>query len=439
MFEGISERLQAVFQGLRRKGKLSAQDVEAALRQVRMALLEADVSYVVVKDFLNQVRERALAANVLESLTPAQTVIHVVHQALIELLGGAAARPPWSSRPPTVWMLVGLQGAGKTSLAQKLALHVKNQGHRPLLVALDFRRPAAILQLETLGRAIDVPVWKGKGGDQDPATVARSALEEARRLGYDVLILDTAGRTELDAALLEELRRLKVAVPPTAVLLVADAMTGQTAIEVGQRFEEAVGIDGVCLTKLDGDARGGAALSFRHLLQKPIFFAAVGEKPEALEVFHPDRMASRILGMGDVLTLIERAASRIEPVDRQAMEAKWRKGEIDLDDFLAQLRQMRRMGPLQEILSLIPGLGQALRGQTIDERELSRVEAILSSMTPEERRDPRLLNASRKRRIARGSGTEVADVNRLLRQFEEMKKMMKLLKKRRGLPRLPGL
>jgi signal recognition particle subunit SRP54 len=437
MFEALTERLGEVWRGLRARGKLTEADIDEALRQVRLALLEADVAFTAVKAFLSLVRQRAMGERVLTSLTPGQTVIHIVHESLIEFLGGTAARPPWSPKPPTVWMLVGLQGSGKTSLAQKLALFARREGHRPLLVADDLRRPAAIEQLEMLGRQIEVPVFARPS--DDPVAVAVAGLEEARRRGLDLVILDTSGRTDLDEDLLEELRALRAAVRPTAVLLVADAMTGQAAVDVGARFDAAVGIDGVCLTKLDGDARGGAALSFRHQLGKPIYFAATGERAEALEPFHPDRMASRILGMGDVLTLIERARQEVSEREAQEMAERVRGGDFDLDDFLRQLRQLRRMGPLQELLAMIPGLPATLKGRSVDERELKRVEAILSSMTPAERRDPRILNASRKRRIARGSGTEVADVNRLLRQFEEMRRLVRQLGRLRGGRTLPRL
>ncbi|MBE3590268.1 MAG: signal recognition particle protein [Firmicutes bacterium] len=428
MFEGLTERLQGVFARLRGRGRLSEEDVQAALREIRLALLEADVHFKVVRDFVERVRQRAVGQEVLQSLTPAQQVVKIVHEELARLLGeGAEARLAAAPKPPLVVLMVGLQGSGKTTTTAKLGLHLKRQGKRPLLVAADVQRPAAADQLEKLGRALEIPVFRRDGAV--PEAIAAASLEEAERTGRDAVLIDTAGRLHVDEELMEELLRLHALCRPHETLLVVDAMTGQDAVSVAEGFCSRLPVTGIILTKLDGDARGGAALSVRAVTGRPIKFAGVGEKPEALEPFHPDRMASRILGMGDVLTLIERAQAAVDADKTRALEARLRSAEFTLEDFLDQMQQLRRMGPLEQILGMLPGMGQLrqLRGAGLDERELSRVEAIIRSMTPEERRRPQIIDGSRKRRIARGSGTQVQDVNRLLKQFEELRKLMRMM------------
>lgn len=449
MFERLTERLQAAFRRLAGRGRLSECDLDDALGEVRAALLEADVNLRVAQDFLARVRERALGQEVLGSLTPAHQVVKVVRDELVQLLGGTRAALRVSPRPPTVVMLVGLQGAGKTTTAAKLALHLRRQGRRPLLASCDVHRPAAAEQLAILARQVDVPFAGFSGGAgrlaeerADAMAVALRAREEALRLARDFLVLDTAGRLHVDQELLEELRRIRAAVEPHEVLLVLDAMTGQDAVAVAEGFHRQVGLDGVILTKLDGDARGGAALSVLYVTGCPIKFVGVGEKPEALEPFHPDRMASRILGMGDLLTLIEKAAAAYEE-ERAAEAARKASKGMDLDDFLYHLRQLRRMGPLQELARLVPGLGALGGSLQVDERLVSRTEAIICSMTPEERRKPEIINGSRRQRIARGSGTTVQDVNRLLREFQQVRELLGRLAgaggKRRGGGGWPGL
>ncbi|MFN3285010.1 MAG: signal recognition particle protein [bacterium] len=435
MFEALQERLVGVFRRLSGRGVLRPEDVDAAVREVRLALLEADVHVQVVRDFIARVREAAVGREVWKSLTPAQQVVQVVYEELVRLLGGEHRELVPAPRPPTVVLLCGLHGTGKTTQAAKLALYLRRRGRRPLLVAADLQRPAAVRQLQVVGERAGVAVFAADL--TDPAEVARSAVDHARSAGYDFVLVDTAGRVHVDDDLLQELRRVREAAGAHYVLLVVDAMTGQEAVRVAQRFHEALAIDGVILTKLDGDARGGAALSVVAAVGRPVMFVGTGEKLEALEPFHPDRMASRILGMGDVLTLVERAREAVDAQRAAELERKLRRAEFTLEDFREQLRQVRRMGPLQSLLELIPGLA-ALRGPRPEaeaqERELKRMEAILDSMTPQERRDPSILNASRKRRIARGSGTTVQDVNRLLKQFEEAKRMMRELERmgRRG-------
>ncbi|QIA26915.1 signal recognition particle protein [Thermaerobacter sp. PB12/4term] len=440
-FEGLAEKLQAVFKRLRGKGKLTEADVEAALREVRLALLEADVNFKVVKDFIARVRERAVGQEVLESLTPAQQVIKIVHDELTQLMGGQHARLDLGGELPAVVMLVGLQGSGKTTTAAKLARLLTRQGRQPLLVAADVYRPAAVEQLVTLGQQVQVPVY-APGTDRDPVDIAREGVAEARRRGRDVVLIDTAGRLHIDDALMDELERIRQAVAPREILLVVDAMTGQDAVNVAETFHRRLGIDGVILTKLDGDARGGAALSVRAVTGRPIKFVGLGERVDQLEPFHPERMASRILGMGDVLSLIEKAQAAFDAQQAQRLERKLREQTFDLEDFLEQLRQVRKMGPLDQLLAMIPGLGGRLKDVTVDERELRRIEAIIQSMTPEERRRPEIINASRRRRIAMGSGTRVQDVNRLLKQFAETQRLMKQVagaarRGRRGLGNLP--
>ncbi len=434
MFDTISNRLNDVFGQLRAKGRLSEADVDAALREVRLALLEADVNVVVVKSFLARVKERAVGAEVTKSLTPGQQVVRIVHEELIKTLGEEAplVRP---AAPPLVILMAGLQGSGKTTTAAKLAKHLKSRGRRPLLVAGDLQRPAAIDQLETLGKRIDVPVLADRKGK--PAKLAKAALKHARNEGHNVVIIDTAGRLQIDDDLMKELATVRKAAEPDEVLLVVDAMTGQEAVNVAQGFLDHTELTGLILTKLDGDARGGAAISAREVTGRPIKFVGLGEGLDDLDVFHPDRMASRILGMGDVMTLIEKAETAYDEKEAIAAAEKLRKATFDLEDFLEQFQQLRKMGPLQQLVSMLPGAGQMLRDVEIDERDLNRVEAIIRSMTPEERHNPKVINGSRKRRIARGSGTRPQDVNAVLKQFSEAQKMMKALAS--GKSPIPGL
>ncbi len=429
MFESLSEKLQDVFSRLGRKGRLTEQDVDAAMREVRMALLEADVSFKVVRQFVARVRERAVGAEVLQSLTPAQQVIKIVHEELLELLGNQPGKLEIAPTPPTIVMLVGLQGSGKTTTAAKLAVHLRKQGHRPLLVAADPYRPAAVTQLQTLGKQIDVPVYADE--QQKPPDLARSAVQHARSMNQSVVILDTAGRLHIDDALMQELQQIKSRVQPQEILLVADAMTGQDAVRVAEEFHTRVGLTGLILTKMDGDARGGAALSIRSVAGVPIKFIGVGEKLDALETYHPDRLATRILGMGDVLTLIERAQQTMDQEQAAALQKKLRTASFTLNDYLVQLRQLRQMGPLDQILDMIPGMSRFMKTQNmpaITEKELKRVEAIILSMTPQEREHPEIIGGSRKRRIARGSGTTPADINQLLNTHRQMQQMMKQMK-----------
>jgi signal recognition particle subunit SRP54 len=441
MFDQLSERLGAIFSRLSGRGKLGEGEVNEALREVRVALLEADVSLVAAKAFVARVKEKALGANVLESLTPAQTIVKIVHEELVELLGGAgqANRLQFSDAPPSIVMLVGLQGSGKTTQAGKLALRLKEQGRRSLLVAADVYRPAAIAQLQTLGKQIDLPVFEQ--GTGDPVKIARNGVAEARRLGMSTVIVDTAGRLQIDEQLMDELARIKAAIEPKEILFVADAMTGQEATNVAKGFHERLGITGVVLTKMDGDTRGGAALSIHEVTGAPIKFVGVGEKLSALEPFYPDRLASRILGMGDVLTLIEKTQSLYSEEQAKKLEEKFLKQSFTLDDFLEQMRQVRKLGSMTDLLKMVPGLSRALpKDFEIPERELAKVEAIICSMTRKERRNPDLLNGSRRKRIAHGSGTQVSDVNRLVKQFEQARQMMKQFSgnKKRRMPRLPA-
>jgi signal recognition particle subunit SRP54 len=439
MLEALSERLGAIFSRMSNRGRLSETDVAEVLREVRVALLEADVSLKVAKDFVNATKEKATGADVAASLTPAQTVIKIVHDELVELMGGAQARLTYSDTPPTIYMLVGLQGSGKTTHAGKLALRLKEQGRRTLLVAADVYRPAAIAQLQTLGKQIDLPVYAA--GQGDPVQIARDGVAEAKRLGIPTVIIDTAGRLQIDDALMVELENIKAAVKPIEILFVADSMTGQEATNVAKVFNDRLGITGVVLTKMDGDSRGGAALSIHKITGAPIKFVGVGEKLSALEPFYPDRLASRILGMGDVLTLIEKTQAVYTEQQAKDIAQKLRKSEFTLDDFLEQLRQVRKMGSMNDIMKMIPGLSKALPNVDIDERDVKKVEAIICSMTRRERSRPDILNGSRRKRIAAGSGTQVADVNRLVKQFEASRQMMKQLgggKGMRGL-KLPGL
>jgi signal recognition particle subunit SRP54 len=435
MLETLSERLGAIFARLGNRGRLTEADVNDVAREVRIALLEADVNLAVAKDFVARVKEQAVGAEVLASLTPAQSVLKIVRDELVRVMGGAAARLQFSDAPPSVIMLVGLQGSGKTTHAGKLGLRLKEQGRRSLLVAADVYRPAAIDQLETLGKQIDLPVYSGDR--RDPVKIAAGGVAEARRLGLSTVIIDTAGRLQIDDALMIELERVKAATTPKEILFVADAMTGQEASNVAKGFDERLGITGVILTKMDGDTRGGAALSIFQVTGAPIKFVGTGEKTNALEQFYPDRIASRILGMGDVMTLIEKTQSVYSEAQARELEAKLLKNDFTLDDFLAQLRQVRKMGSMSEIVKMIPGLSRALPDVEVDERDVAHVEAIICSMTSRERRYPQILNGSRRRRIALGSGSEVADVNRLIKRFESSRQMMKQLGGKRG--RLPSL
>lgn len=438
-FEGLTERLQAVMQKLRGKGKVTEADVKEAMREVRLALLEADVNFKVVKQFIDRVKERAVGQEVLKSLTPGQQVIKVVNEELTRLMGGEQSKLIQADRPPTIVMMVGLQGAGKTTTTGKLARYLTKQNRRPLLVAADVYRPAAIRQLEVLGEQLNVPVFS-LGDKESPVTIAREGVAKAKEAGHDYVLIDTAGRLHIDEAMMDELRQIRDTVQPHEILLVVDAMTGQDAVNVAESFHKELGLTGVVLTKLDGDTRGGAALSVKAVTDCPIKFVGMGEKTDALEPFYPDRMASRILGMGDVLSLIEKAQAAVDAEKAKELQEKMRTQTFTLEDFLDQLQQVRNMGPLDEMLAMLPGAGQlkGLKNLQVDEKKLAHTEAIIRSMTPEERMHPEIINASRRRRIAQGSGTSVQEVNRLLKQFEEMKKMMKQLttmaktKKKRG-------
>ncbi|MGJ7922417.1 signal recognition particle protein [Neobacillus sp. LXY-4] len=426
-FEGLADRLQNTIQKIRGKGKVSEADVKEMMREVRLALLEADVNFKVVKDFVKKVSERAQGQEVLKSLTPGQQVIKVVKEELTELMGGEQSKIAVSNRPPTVILMVGLQGAGKTTTTGKLAnLLRKKYNRKPLLVAADIYRPAAIKQLETLGKQLGMPVFS-LGDKVSPVEIARQGIAKAKEEHHDYVLIDTAGRLHVDEALMDELKQIKELSKPDEIFLVVDAMTGQDAVNVASSFNETLGLTGVVLTKLDGDTRGGAALSIRSVTQTPIKFVGLGEKMDALEPFHPERMASRILGMGDVLTLIEKAQANVDEEKAKELEKKMRTASFTLDDFLDQLGQVRNLGPLDELLKMMPGANKikGLNNVTIDEKQISHVEAIIRSMTKEEKIHPELINANRRKRIAKGSGTTVPDVNRLLKQFEDMKKMMK--------------
>ncbi|HJB31343.1 MAG TPA: signal recognition particle protein [Candidatus Oscillibacter excrementavium] len=436
-FEGLTEKLNATFKRLRGKGRLSENDVREAMREVRLALLEADVSYKVVKEFVANVTERAVGSDVLDSLTPAQQVIKIVNEELTKLMGGGTAKLSMANNGPTVVMMVGLQGAGKTTTTAKLAGLMRRQlGKRPLLAACDVYRPAAIEQLKVVGGQLDLPVFEE--GQGDPVQIAADAIRHARDHGSDMVFLDTAGRLHVDEALMDELKRMKSAVHPNEILLVVDAMTGQDAVNAASAFDEALGIDGVVLTKLDGDARGGAALSIRASTGKPIKFVGTGEKLDMIEPFHPDRMASRILGMGDMLSFIEKAQQNYDEKQAAKLEEKLRKNRLTLQDYYEQLQQLRNMGDLSQLAGMMPGnLGRQMAGATIDDKALAHTEAIILSMTPQERENPQILNASRKKRIAAGCGLQVVDVNRLLKQFEMMQQLTKQMTRGR-LPRMGG-
>ncbi len=428
MFDSLSGRIQGIFKKLRGKGHLTEADVDAVMREVRLALLEADVNFKVVKSFVARVRERCVGGEVLESLTPAQQVIKVVDEELTALMGGSAATLTLAPRPPTVIMVAGLQGSGKTTACAKLAYHLKKQGRQPLLVACDVYRPAAIDQLEALGSEMNAPVWRRDG--TDVVEIARSGISRANEIGADVVIIDTAGRLHVDKEMMDEVARLRDEVKPHQILLVVDAMTGQDAVNVAVAFQERLDFDGVILTKLDGDARGGAALSVKAVTGKPVKFASLGEKIDSLGVFYPDRMASRILGMGDVLTLIEKAEASMDQKRAAELEEKLRAAQFTFDDFLDQMQQVREMGPISQLVSMVPGLEKlAGKGVALEEKDLERIEAIIRSMTPQERANPQVISGSRRARIAEGSGTTTGQVNQLLKQFAATRKMMKQMGK----------
>lgn len=429
-FEGLSDRLESAFKNLRSKGSLTEADVRSAMREVRMALLEADVNYKVAKDFTNTVTEKAIGEKVMESLTPSQMVIKIVKEELVSLMGGTQSRLAYASHPPTVILMCGLQGSGKTTHCAKLALKLKKENHRPLLVACDIYRPAAIKQLQVVGEQVGVPVFEM--GQTDPVKISREAMAYSKDHGNDYVILDTAGRLHIDEELMNELKAVKAEVKPHEILLVVDAMTGQDAVNVATSFDEALGIDGLILTKLDGDTRGGAALSARAVTGKPIKFVGTGEKLDNLDVFHPDRMASRILGMGDVLSLIEKAEMAIDEKKAEELEKKLLQNKFDLNDLLDQFDQIRKMGSLQDILALIPGIGNKAKDIEIDERRFDRMKAIIYSMTAKERANPDIINPSRKKRIAAGCGQSIEEVNRLLAQFRQMQKMFKQMGGKKG-------
>ena len=441
-FEGLSDRLEATFKNLRAKGSLTESDVRSAMREVRMALLEADVNYKVAKDFTNTVTEKAIGEKVMESLTPSQMVIKIVREELVELMGGTNARLAYASHPPTVLLMCGLQGSGKTTHCAKLALMLKKENHRPLLVACDVYRPAAIKQLQVVGEQAGVPVFEM--GQGDPVEISKAAIAEAKNKGYDYVIIDTAGRLHVDEELMNELKNIKAEVKPHEILLVVDAMTGQDAVNVATSLDEALGIDGLILTKLDGDTRGGAALSARAVTGKPIKFVGTGEKLENLDVFHPDRMASRILGMGDVLSLIEKAEQTLDMKKAEELEKKLMQNKFDLNDLLDQFRSLRKMGSIQDMLGMLPGIGNKVKDLDVDEKEFDRMQAIILSMTPKERSKPDIINASRKKRIAEGCGQTVEDVNGLLNRYRQMQKLFRQMngkpgkRHRKSRMRMPG-
>jgi signal recognition particle subunit SRP54 len=436
MFDTLSDKLQSALGDLGKRGRLDEEAISKAMREIRLALLEADVNFKVVKEFVAHVRERAMGADVAKSVTPGQQVVKIVHDELAALMGTGSSGIALAPRAPTVILMAGLQGSGKTTASAKLALHLRKDGKKPLLIAADLQRPAAIDQLEQLGKQIDVPVYRSDS--KDPVKVAREGVADAVRQGCDVAIVDTAGRLHVDPELMAELKAIRDETRPHNVLLVLDAMTGQEAVNVAEAFQQDVAFDGVILSKLDGDARGGAALSVRAVTGKPIKFVSTGEKLNELELFHADRMASRILGMGDVVSLVERAEAAIEEDEQAELEARMRKGQFSFDDFLKTMKLMRRMGPVKNILGMLPGMGQQLKDVDVDEKQLARVEAIVLSMTPHERRVPHVIDGKRRLRIAKGSGTSVQEVNRLLEARKQMEKMMKQLGKGK-MPAFPGM
>ncbi len=437
MFDTLSDRFEGIFKRLRGRGRLGEAEVDEVLREIRVALLEADVNFKVVKNVVGRIREQCIGADLSGSLSPAQQVIKIVNQELINALGGESLKITYASKPPTVVMLAGLQGSGKTTACGKLAKWFRSQGRNPLLVGCDLQRPAAVEQLRVLGQQAGVPVFSEP---TDPEAVARAGLEEARRLGKDVVIVDTAGRLHVDAELMDEARRISSATNPDYTFLVVDAMTGQDAVNVAESFHQTLEIDGVILSKLDGDARGGAALSVKEVIGRPIAFASVGEKLADFEAFHPDRMASRILGMGDILTLIEKAEETYDQEEAAKAAEKLQKGAFTLEDFLEQMQQVKKMGPIQNLVGMLPGIPKELKNAEIDDKEIGRIEAIIRSMTPEERREPQIMNGSRRLRVAQGSGTTTNEVNQLLKQFKDMQKMMRMFGKGggKGRPRVPS-
>ncbi len=437
MFDNLSDRFEGIFKRLRGRGRLGEAEVDEVLREIRVALLEADVNFKVVKNLVGRIREQCIGADLSGSLSPAQQVIKIVHQELVNALGGENLKITYASKPPTVVMLAGLQGSGKTTACAKLAKWFRSQGRNPLLVGCDLQRPAAVEQLRVLGGQAGVPVFSEP---TDPEAVAHAGMEEARRLGKDVVIVDTAGRLHVDEELMDEARRISEAVQPNYTFLVIDAMTGQDAVNVAESFHQTLAIDGVILSKLDGDSRGGAALSVKEVIGRPIAFASVGEKLGDFEAFHPDRMAGRILGMGDVLTLIEKAEAAYDSDEAAKAAEKLQKGNFTLEDFLEQMQQVKKMGPIQNLVGMLPGIPKELKNAEIDEKEIGRIEAIIRSMTPEERREPQLMNGSRRLRVAQGSGTTTNEVNQLLKQFKDMQKMMRMFGKGggKGRPRVPS-
>lgn len=442
-FESLSNKLQQVFSNLKGKGKLTEKDVKAAMREVKLALLEADVNFKIVKDFINKVSEKAVGEEVLTGLNPAQQVIKFVNDGLVELMGSSQSKLTFSSKPPTVYMMVGLQGAGKTTTVGKLAGQLRKQGKKPLLAACDVYRPAAIKQLQVVGSTYNIPVFEM--GQGDPVEISKRAVEHAKNNGFDIVIIDTAGRLHIDEELMDELVNIKNEVRPQEILLVIDAMTGQDAVNVAETFNDRLGVDGVIITKMDGDTRGGAALSVRAVTGKPIKYVGMGEKMEDLEPFYPDRMASRILGMGDVLSLIEKAQQAYDEDQARELEKKMRNMDFNLEDFFNQLQQIKKMGPIKDLMKMMPGIGGKINidDLNIDDNATKHIEAIIQSMTKKERQNPDILNGSRKRRIAKGSGTSIQEINKLLKQFDEMKKMMKMMngmaKGRKGFGGLGGL
>jgi signal recognition particle subunit SRP54 len=422
VFDALSDRLDGIFSRLRNRGRMTERDIDEVSREIRVALLEADVNVRVARSFIDRVKQRAIGQELSQALDPGQQFIKIVHEELVESLGGTTGKLTMSPKPPTVVLLAGLQGSGKTTAAGKLARLLKSQGLQPLLAGADLQRPAAVEQLRVLAGRVDVPFYSETS---DPVSVARGAIDEAQRLGRNIVIVDTAGRLQIDADLMDELHAIEGAIEPQNTLLVVDAMTGQEAVNVAAAFNETVGLDGVILTKIDGDARGGAALSVKEVVGKPILFAGTGEKLEDFEAFHPDRMASRILGMGDVLTLIEKVEQTFEEDEKKRAEELLQSGRITLEDFLEQMQQVKRMGPLQNVLGMLPGMPKELKNAQIEDKEIARVEAIIQSMTPEERRKPELINGSRRSRIARGSGVTTSEVNNLLKQFKQVQQMMK--------------
>lgn len=427
IFESLSDKLQNAFKSLKGRGKLTEKDIDVAMREIKLALLDADVNFKVVKDFVKQVKERAIGSEVMDSLTPGQQVVKIVNDELTQLMGGVQSKISYASTPPTLIMLVGLQGAGKTTTIAKLGKQIKKEGHMPMAVAADVYRPAAIKQLQIVGEQVGMSVYSEDV--KDPVGIVKRAVEKAKVLGNDVVLIDTAGRLHIDEELMQELKNIQSSVPIQEILLVVDAMTGQDAVNVAQNFNETLGIDGVILTKLDGDARGGAALSIKSITQKPIKYVALGEKLDALEPFHPDRMASRILGMGDMLSLIEKAQENFDEKKAKELEQKIKKQEFDFNDFLDQMQQVKKMGSLKSILQMMPGMPKEIKDMDIDDKQMDRVQAIIYSMTPYERSNPDIINASRRRRIAAGCGMDIREINRLIKQFNESKKMMKQLTK----------